>query len=113
MTDNTNNSIYILEQIVSGVTVKQLLREQLLETKLSLDATYVETGKDSPDILNRIEKLKTLPTYMNNPESIQIIDRFYKALNMLIDNGTLKSKRAFALSHGIEYTSFSRCEKEK
>ena len=50
---------------------------------------------------------------MNNPESVQIIDRFYQAINMLISNGTLKSKRAFAIDNKIEYTSFSRCETEQ
>lgn len=50
---------------------------------------------------------------MNNPESIKIIDRFYQALNMLIDQKTLKSKRAFTMSHEIEYTSFTRCETEQ
>jgi len=32
---------------------------------------------------------------------------------MLIENGTLKSKRAFAIANNIEYTSFSRCERER
>lgn len=50
---------------------------------------------------------------MNNPESIKIIDRFYEAINLLIQQGALKSKRSFALSHDIEYTSFSRCETEQ
>jgi hypothetical protein len=50
---------------------------------------------------------------MNNPESIKIIDRFYEALNLLIAQGTLKSKRSFAIEHNIEYTSFSRCETEQ
>lgn len=50
---------------------------------------------------------------MNNPESIKIIDRFYEALNMMISQGALKSKRRFAISHDIEYTSFSRCETEQ
>jgi len=49
---------------------------------------------------------------MNNPESQVIIARFYEAINTLINLGTLKSKRAFALEHNIEYTSFSRCEHE-
>ena len=49
---------------------------------------------------------------MNNPESKVIIARFYEAINTLIGLGTLKSKRAFALEHDIEYTSFSRCEHE-
>lgn len=50
---------------------------------------------------------------MNNPESIQIIDRFYQSVNMLIAQGALKSKRAFAVNHNIERTSFSRCETEQ
>jgi hypothetical protein len=50
---------------------------------------------------------------MNNPESVKIVDRFYEALNMMINQGALKSKREFALSHKIEYTSFSRCETEQ
>lgn len=50
---------------------------------------------------------------MNNPESVKIVGRFYEAINLLINQGKLKSKRAFALGHEIEYTSFSRCEKEK
>ena len=49
---------------------------------------------------------------MNNPESKLIIARYYEALNTLINLGALKSKRAFALDHKIEYTSFSRCEHE-
>ena len=49
---------------------------------------------------------------MNNPESKLIIARYYEALNTLINLGVLKSKRAFALDHKIEYTSFSRCERE-
>jgi hypothetical protein len=50
---------------------------------------------------------------MNNPESVKIVDRFYESLNMLISQKTLKSKRAFAIGNGIEYTSFSRCENEQ
>lgn len=50
---------------------------------------------------------------MNNPESIKIIDRFYQAINFLIGQKTLKSKRSFAINHDIEYTSFSRCETEQ
>jgi hypothetical protein len=50
---------------------------------------------------------------MNNPESVKIVSRFYEAINLLINQGNLKSKRAFAMNNDIEYTSFSRCEYEK
>lgn len=113
MTDQTSQSIFILEQIASGIPLKQIIHKQLLNNKLALDADFTLTGQDSPDLLRRIEILQKLPIQMNSPESVEIINRFYQAINMLIDNGTLKSKRAFALANGIEYTSFSRCEREQ
>lgn len=113
MSSKSNRPLFILEELASGVSLRQIIRDELLEAKFSLDSAYCYTGHEPPDILNRIEKLNTLLNSMNNPESIKIIDRFYQAINMLIENGSLKSKRSFALAHGIEYTSFSRCENEQ
>lgn len=113
MPEATRKTLSLFEYLTAGVPLSDLIREEILSAKITLDRNYVSAGTESPELLNYIKNLNSLLDYMNNPESIQIIDRFYKAINMLIDNGALKSKREFALTYKIEYTSFSRCEHEQ
>lgn len=48
---------------------------------------------------------------MNNNDSVQIIKRFYEAVNTLIANKTIRGKKTFTDAYGINRWNFNTVEK--
>ena len=50
---------------------------------------------------------------MNNPESIEIIDRFFEALDFLIANKQIRGIKTFTERYGINRWNFNTVRKER